>query len=219
MKAAKAMVEDFSNEEGLPSHWRWVRLGDVISEAQGGFASGARDSQGVIQLRMNNVTTDGHFDWSSFLRVPADEATIERYRLRHGDVLFNNTNSTELVGKSVYFESYEEAIVFSNHFTRLRVAPDALDPLFLSHWLRSEWINGTFARICNRWIGQSAVQRGKLLDLTIPLPSLLEQQRIAAELHDNMQAVASAKKAAEEQLESINRLPGALLRQAFKGGL
>lgn len=214
---AEANIEETNAATQLPAGWAWAKLRDLIEEAQGGFASGERDAEGVIQLRMNNVTTDGGFDWSSFLRVPADAETIERYRLRLGDVLFNNTNSTELVGKSAYFETHEEPIVFSNHFTRLRVKRDALEPLFLALWLRGEWEKGTFARICNRWIGQSAVQRGKLLDLSLPVPSLAEQQRISAKLGEKMSALARAKKAAEEQLEGVSRLPAAVLRQAFSG--
>ena len=76
--------------------WVKARLGDVIAEVQAGFASGERSESGVIQLRMNNVTTRGTFDWGQFIRVPAEQDVIDFFSLRPGDVLFNNTNSTEL---------------------------------------------------------------------------------------------------------------------------
>jgi type I restriction enzyme S subunit len=69
---------------------------------------------------MNNVATNGLLDWSSTLRVPCDEKTLGTHRLHIDDVVFNNTNSTELVGKSAIFAGYGEPVVFSNHFTRLR---------------------------------------------------------------------------------------------------
>ena len=97
-----------------------MRLGDVISEAISGFATSVRASDGVIQLRMNNVDTRGNLVWNGFIRVPADAASMRKYQLRPGDVMFNNTNSTALVGKSAIFESHSEPVVFSNHFTRLR---------------------------------------------------------------------------------------------------
>lgn len=147
----------------LPQGWRRVRLADVVTEAQGGFAAGQRDPSGTIQLRMNNVTTAGTWDWSSFIRVPADKEAVRFYELRPGDVLFNNTNSTEMVGKSAVFEGHSEAVVFSNHFTRIRTNQAALEPAFLGLWLVHHWQKGEFARLCDRWIGQSAVQRGKLL--------------------------------------------------------
>lgn len=200
----------------LPDGWRRVRLRDVILEAQGGFASGERDERGVIQLRMNNVTTNGQLDWSSYIRVPATSDTVEIYRLIDGDVLFNNTNSTELVGKSALFEGHNEPIVFSNHFTRLRTDKNLLEPSFLALWLQHQWQRHVFADICNRWIGQSAVQRDKLLALEALLPPIHEQKRIAAILKEQMAAVEQARIAAEAQIHASKELPAAYLRDIFE---
>lgn len=197
------------------SGWRNVKLREVIARAQGGFASGERSQDGVIQLRMNNVTTRGGFDWSSYIRVPADPQTVAEYQLQSGDVLFNNTNSTELVGKSVYFEKADEPIVFSNHFTRLRTRTDILDPRFLAYWLQSAWQRGLFAEICNRWIGQSAVQRDKLLELPIALPSIGEQKRISAILNEQIAAVEKARAAAEKQISEASSLCRRYLLRVF----
>lgn len=199
----------------LPDGWRWVKLGEAIVEAQHGFAIGERDPKGVIQLRMNNVTTQGQFDWSSFIRVPADSETIAAYRLQSGDVLFNNTNSTELVGKTALFEKHDEPVVFSNHFTRIRTNAEKIDSRFLALWLQQQWQRGVFASICNRWIGQSAVQREKLLALEIALPPLAEQKRIAGILKEQMAAVERARGSAEAQLQAAESLPAARLRAVF----
>jgi len=198
-----------------PDGWRWVRLGEAIQEAQLGFACGERDPNGTVQLRMNNVTGRGGFDWSTTTRVPADSETIQMYRLQLGDVLFNNTNSTDLVGKTAIFEGFDEPVVFSNHFTRLRTLDDLLSPRFLALWLRKQWQSRLFANICNRWIGQSAVQRDKLLALEIPLPPLLEQQRIAAILNEQMEAVGRARAAADARLEAAKALLAAYLDATF----
>ena len=198
-----------------PASWRWVRLGEVVREAQGGFAAGDRDPDGVIQLRMNNVTTRGQFDWSSYLRVPKREDLLTKYSLEPGDVLFNNTNSTELVGKSALFNGYDEPVVFSNHFTRLRVVEDRLLPNFLALLLQHYWQERLFASICNRWVGQSAVQRDKLLALEVPLPPLPEQRRIAARLTEQMAAVERAWVAARLQVEATQELPAAYSRSIF----
>lgn len=200
----------------VPPGWRLVRLADVVSEAQGGFASGERDPNGVVQLRMNNVTSRGSLDWSSVLRVPADSRTVERYKLQPGDVLFNNTNSTELVGKSALVVDHDEPVTFSNHFTRLRTIRGLLCPEYLVLWLRAQWQRGLFAAICNRWIGQSAVQRDRLLSLELPLPLLPEQQRIARLVTEQMTAVERARAAAEAQLEAAKAFKRACFRAAFE---
>lgn len=142
--------------------WRWVRLGEAISEAQPGFACGLRDSKGVVQLRMNNVDTRGNLVWNDFIRVPADDKTVLRFKLEKGDVVFNNTNSTELVGKSALFRGFSEPVVYSNHFTRLRPNPEKLDEEYLASWLLFQWLSRVFENLCNRWIGQSAVKNDKL---------------------------------------------------------
>ncbi len=199
----------------LPDGWRWARLGEVIAEAQPGFACGERDPRGVIQLRMNNVDTRGNFVWDEFLRVPANEAMVSKYLLGEGDVLFNNTNSVELVGKSAMFTGYVEPVVYSNHFTRLRVRPGLMEPRFLSSWLLLQWQSKVFENLCNRWIGQSAVKNDKLLSLEIPLPPLSEQKRITAILNEQMAAVERVRTAAEAQLEAAKALPAAYLRAVF----
>ena len=64
-----------------------------------------------------------------------------------------------------------------------------------------------------------AISRDDLEQLSIPLPPLSEQQRIAAVLREQMAAVEKARSAAEEELQTINALPAALLRRAFNGEL
>ena len=199
----------------LPNGWRWVRLGEVIAEVQAGFACGLRDHQGVAQLRMNNLDTRGNFVWDDVLRVPREANDIDQFQILPGDVLFNNTNSTELVGKSALFESYVEPIVYSNHFTRLRTVAESLLPDFLASWLNHQWQQGVFAAICNRWIGQSAVKSDKLLNLAFPLPPLSEQQRIAGVLREQMAVVETARTAARARLEAVKALPAAFLSQVF----
>lgn len=204
-----------TDKRPLPDGWQWVKFSEVIAESQPGFASGQRDPKGVIQLRMNNVDTRGNLLWDDFLRVPADTSNVEKYRLQIGDIVFNNTNSTELVGKTALFKGHDEPIVYSNHFTRFRVKPDIADSGFVTFWLISQWQAKTFEYICNRWIGQSAVKNDKLFELEILLPPLNEQKQIAKRLNEELSAVESARKAAEEQLHTAWELPSAYLRDTF----
>src|SRR6266446_1435065 len=206
-----------SDENGkLPASWRTAKLGDLLIEAATGFACGQRATDGVVQLRMNNVTRRGELDWSSFIRVPADKTMRDDYALQVGDVVFNNTNSTEMVGKTALFGGFDEPVVFSNHFTRLRTNADSLAPDFLALWLHTQWQAGVFARMCDRWVGQSAVQRNKLLALEIPLPPLEEQRRIAERLREQLSILAEARAALEAQLKAADALPVANLRAVFE---
>ncbi|MFW0858877.1 MAG: restriction endonuclease subunit S [Dehalococcoidia bacterium] len=201
----------------LPPGWRWVRLGEVLEDALPGFACGKRAGlEGYIQLRMNNISSNGQLNLSSLLRVPATQKQVEKYRLKPGDVIFNNTNSVELVGKTTLFSKENDLFLYSNHLTRLRPVSGVLDSVYLAAWLQLLWYQRVFELTCNRWIGQAAVQRGKLLQFEIPLPPLPEQKRIAAKLQGLMQEVQRARTACEKQLEAAKALPAAYLRQVFE---
>ncbi|MCB9109544.1 MAG: restriction endonuclease subunit S [Anaerolineales bacterium] len=160
--------------------WHTVRLADLIQSAQPGFATGERADDGVIQMRMNNVTTNGELDWSKFIRVPTTNKQVQKYSLKSGDVLFNSTNSPELVGKTTAFLGHKEPIVFSNHFLRLRTNGRRLDPQYLARWLTKQWQLRVFEKYCTQWVNQATVRKEDLLSLEIPLPPLDEQRRIAA---------------------------------------
>ena len=115
-----------------------VSIEEIATNVQSGFASGERTSEGVVQLRMNNVTTAGSLNWSSYIRVPASQKQIEKFQLRPGDILFNSTNSPELVGKTAIFKDFGEPVVFSNHFVRLRVDEKRVDAQHLAAWFTTQ---------------------------------------------------------------------------------
>jgi type I restriction enzyme S subunit len=162
----------------IPKEWEVVSLRDTVEEIKNGFASGKRDEDGITQIRMNNVTTDGRLIFDSYLKVPIPE-NLDEWLLRKGDFLFNNTNSYDLVGKSTVFKDAPFYCTFSNHFTRIRFNKRLVLPeLILYHFLIL-WQKGYFKSVAIRHVGQSAVHTDYLLRLQIPLPPLQEQQRIA----------------------------------------
>jgi len=157
-----------------------VRLAEISTDAQSGFASGKSDPGGVLQVRMNNVTTDGSWDWSKERRVPTSEKQLAKYALRDGDVLVNVTNSPNLVGKTACFSGANEPVVFSNHFVRLRLDENRADARFVRRWMNLLWKRRTFEGLCTQWVNQASVRKEDLLALRVPLPPLPEQRRIAA---------------------------------------
>ena len=179
-------------------------LGDVLVEARPGFACGDDAADGVFQFRMNNITTEGQLDLSKKRRVPRDSRNIDRYLVEPGDVLFNATNSPDLVGKTAYFPGLEDPAVFSNHFLRLRPDPDRLDGRFLSRWLNVQFQRGRFKGMCRQWVNQATVNRDALLALQIPLPPLPEQRRIA-EILDKADALRAKRRAALAQLDILTQ--------------
>ncbi|MBO0697673.1 MAG: restriction endonuclease subunit S [Zavarzinella sp.] len=159
---------------------RHLTLGEVVKSADPGFACGEHLPTGVVQLRMNNVSVSGGLDWSALRRVPASDSQLKKHSLASGDVVFNHTNSPELVGKTALFTGFREPVLYSNHFLRLRVDKEVLHPRYLALWLNFQWKNRVFEKLCTQWVNQAAVRRDDLLELEILLPDPTEQQRIAA---------------------------------------
>jgi type I restriction enzyme S subunit len=157
-----------------------VSLRSILLDAKSGFAVGEREPGGVIQLRMNNVSVSGELDLSKPTRVPVSSKQQTEYSLKKGDVLFNNTNSPSLVGKSAYFPGYDEPVLYSNHFTRLRFDGTIVEPKYVAYWLTQKQQSGFFETRCKQWVNQASIGRDDLLLLEIPLPSLSVQNRIAA---------------------------------------
>lgn len=160
--------------EGVPKGWGIKKIGDLIESVQNGFPSGKRDKNGIVQIRMNNITTDGQLCFDDYLLVPIPK-NISRYSLEEGDILFNNTNSIDLVGKSAIFTKQAFECTFSNHFTRIRVRKEIVLPeILLQHLI--VWQNaGYFQDTAHRQVGQSSVSIKDVMRLKIFIPTKSEQ--------------------------------------------
>jgi type I restriction enzyme S subunit len=170
----KSIFQTRWEDKLFPIGWNMVDLKDVVSNTQNGFAEGLRDDHGIPQLRMNNVTRDGRIDLEKVEMIP-HRNNLERYQISENDILFCNTNSEDLVGKSIIATDEIYGFTFSNHFTRLTANDLYLTPKFLYLWLKFHFDIGLFERLCTKWIGQAAVQTESLMRLKIILPSILEQ--------------------------------------------
>ena len=186
----------------LPPNWRRLPLSELDVEAKPGFASGKHTGDGeLVHLRPMNITRLGRLTLagSKFVDARAGAARTTR-----GDVLFNNTNSPALVGKSAYVQ-LEGPLAFSNHMTRLRVGGN-LDPQFLAMQLQSMQEAGYFEAICSNHVNQASVSSRRLLQVEVVLPSLDEQRRIVEILEDHssrLDAAAASVRTAESRLAAL----------------
>ncbi|GJG85951.1 type I restriction endonuclease EcoKI subunit S [Gemmatimonadetes bacterium T265] len=172
--------------DGLPNGWAWRTVGDLANAIDSGFACNKQNevADGYVHLRTHNVGTDGRLNFDLVVRIAPDRVHPERARLQAGDVLFNNTNSQELVGKTCLVDrDYEYG--FSNHLTRVRVS-DAVAPGYLVRYFNLLLRTGYFASYCNRWIGQAGINSKMLREVTIPVAPIAEQRRILAKVDELM---------------------------------
>ncbi len=200
----------------LPEGWRWVRLGEVCTLIEVGFAfrkKGAPEGD-LLHLRPYNIGEDGTLVLSQRFYLPSSLGLARHKMLQPGDVLFNNTNSVELVGKTALVREPLEA-AFSNHITLLRSDTTKAEGAWIALALQTLWRQGFFANLCNKWIGQAGINTETLKSVLIPLPPLAEQRRIVARIEELMDRVREARRLRQEAQKDAERLWQSVLAQTF----
>jgi len=204
--------------KALPRNWVSAFIEDYAEEVESGFACGKHNSEGegIIHLRPMNISRNGVVDLSDFRSVPND---FNKKRLSEGDVLFNNTNSPELIGKTAHVTKKYAGLAFSNHMTRIKFHP-GISPKFAAIQLHYLWMMKYYLHRCVKHVNQASIST-KDMARTIPfvLPPLNEQKRIVAkieELFSELDNGIAALKTTREQLKVYRQ---AVLKHAFEGKL
>ncbi|MGE4530862.1 MAG: restriction endonuclease subunit S [Acidithiobacillus sp.] len=189
----------------LPDTWIQTIVGAVVEDIQPGFAQkpGEEDDGTTPQIRTHNVTPNGKITLEGIKHITASGKEIARYSLAIGDVVFNNTNSEEWVGKTAVFDQ-EGQFVFSNHMTRLRVNKELVLPDYLAGYLQLLWSMGYTKTRAKRWVSQAGIESDILASFKILLPTPPEQQRIVNVLRQ-LEVVAKAKKSISDQVDHLIR--------------
>jgi len=181
-----------------------VLVADLIAEEAAGFPCSKSKlvADGIPHLRPFNISsTTGEVDLDTLYRVPADEVPRGKGSLKPGDILFNNTNSAELVGKAALVRS-ELEYGFSNHVTRLRLHSNQVEPAYFTYWLVELFRKGYFKANATQWVSQAAYRVSDLAKLSIPLPPLSEQRRIV-DILDRAAAIQKLRRQAEAKAQEI----------------
>jgi type I restriction enzyme S subunit len=188
-------------------------IGDLTESTQYGTSARAGDAGASPILRMGNITSDGDWDLADmkFIDLPAKE--LDKYTVRSGDILFNRTNSAELVGKTAVFHE-DEPYAFAGYLVRLRVNGKA-DPEYISSYLNSPYGKTILRGMCRSIIGMANINAKELRSIDIPIPPVELQQKFA-------QHCRNVRKSKEKQLShlaELNALFTSLQDRAFRGEL
>lgn len=183
---------------------------------KGGFPCGNTNSAGVgyPQLRPMNISEACQISLSELKYVEPDRDVTE-YLLEDGDVVFNNTNSHPLVGKTALWTGSSEPFVLSNHMTIIRVSVEGVcDGLCLALRMQWLWRTGYFQRARRQHVNQASISLQRLRDTPLLLPPLPEQRAIARAL----KAVQAARDARRRELELERERKAALMEHLFTKG-
>ncbi|MGO9995808.1 MAG: restriction endonuclease subunit S [Steroidobacteraceae bacterium] len=204
----------------IPEDWSITPLGQLIHSVEYG-SSAKSDSKGEIPvLRMGNLQ-GGHIDWDDLVYT-SDAREISRYSLQAGDVLFNRTNTIDLVGKTSLYDGEHEAI-FAGYLIRIKVVAERLDARFVNYILNTPFARRHSIKVASLAVGQANINAQKLKTYPIPLPPTMKEQRAIVEALSDVDMLSDAlemliaKKRAIKQAAMQQLLTGKIRLPGFSG--
>ncbi|OQQ30534.1 hypothetical protein A6410_08685 [Prescottella equi] len=198
-----------TNPKGLPVG----ALGDLLDSAKYGTSekSGATGEYPV--LRMNNITYQGQMDLTDlkFMDLPDDK--VDRFTVAAGDILFNRTNSAELVGKTAVYRGSEK-LAYAGYLVRLR-ATSGNSPEYISAFLNSAYGKTVLRGMCKSIVGMANINAREVQSIRMMQPPSKLQEQFA----DRVNAIEDQKSVQRVALAELDALFASLQSRAFRGEL
>jgi type I restriction enzyme S subunit len=205
----------FGDPDTNPFGWPVTRAGDLMDACDYGTSQKAnKEGRGIPVLRMGNVTTDGSLDLEELKTVELADSELAKQRLQVGDVLFNRTNSRELVGKTGMWDGRFEAVPAS-YFIRVRFRPNAEHPQHFTTFMNLPSMKRRLAEMARGAVGQANINSKELKSIEFPVPPVKLQCEFAARVRE-IRAMEAEQATSRSRLENLFQ---SMLHRAFQGEL
>ena len=168
----------------IPQGWEWCRLRDVIYPPKYGTSSKSLSNGDVPVLRMGNIQ-DGKvvYDKLVFSNNVEDN---RKYLLQDGDLLFNRTNSAELVGKTAIFKGNRH-VIYAGYLILLR--PIKTNSEYLNYIFSSPYVRSYCKEVKTIGVQQCNINAEKVSQLLVPIAPFEEQMRIVDKIKEVLPSV------------------------------
>lgn len=211
------LTKQWRCENGVSDEsWEEKTIGEICSSLKYGTSKKSSDDGEVVVLRMGNLQ-NGEIDWSN-LAYTSDEEDIKKYLLKSGDVLFNRTNSPELVGKTSIYRG-EMPAIYAGYLIKLDYEKNIVVGDYLNYYLNSSKAKEYYMQVKTDGVSQSNINAKKIGEFEIPLPTITEQHEIVRLIDDLLARERAAQQATEQALASIELMKKSILARAFRGEL
>ncbi|AVK03856.1 TPA: restriction endonuclease subunit S [Pseudomonas aeruginosa] len=199
----------------VPDSWAWSRIGEIALNTEYGLSEKTFDLQdGVPVLKMGDIQ-EGKVLLGGQMAVSKSTEGLPELYLEPEDLLYNRTNSAELVGKTGIFLGQAGKYSFASYLIRIRCLKELFSPLYLNTSMnapgfRETQINPHLKQQC----GQANVNGTIMKNMLVSVPPLAEQHRIVAKV-DELMALCDQLKARLNQARQVHeQLANALVEQA-----
>lgn len=199
-----------TNSKGFPVG----TIRDLVESASYGTSAKASEIEGAFPiLRMGNITFNGEIDLSDLKFIDLSEKEQPKYLASKGDLLFNRTNSKELVGKTAVYDR-DEQVAIAGYLVRVR-ANKLGNTHYISGYLNSQHGKVTLQGMCKSIVGMANINAQEMQDISILLPPIELQDKykeIVLSVRNKTKVLEFSKK---QQVTLFN----ALSQKAFSGQL
>ena len=168
-------VEMFGTYPDNPFGWNTGKIQDVVSDVRYGSSRPAVEGGKYPYLRMNNITYAGELDLTDTKRIDVPDSELDKCTVQRGDVLFNRTNSKELVGKTCVYNR-DDMMVLAGFVIRVRVNERIL-PEFLVAFLNTDFSKQMLLGMCKTAIGQANINAKEMQNIGLYIPPIALQEQ------------------------------------------
>lgn len=197
------------------NNWKSGVLKNFIKKPSYGTSAKSQKEGLIPVLRMGNLQ-NGELNWSDLVYT-SDENEIEKYNLIAGDILFNRTNSPELVGKTSIYRGEKKAI-YAGYLIKIQCLEE-LNPEYLNYHLNSHIAKQYCYEVKSDGVSQSNINAQKLAAYPLEVPPIKEQNEIVRRIKQLFAYADSIEKHLQDALECVNNLAQSILAKAFRGEL
>lgn len=202
----------FGDPARNPKRWPIAAAGELMVSCEYGCSEKANENgKGIAMLRMGNVTHAGLFDLTDLKHISLDATDLKRYRLAFGDVLFNRTNSRELVGKTGMWDGRVEAVAAS-YFIRIRFDCEKEHPQHFTAFMNLPHMKKRLMEMARGAIGQSNINAQELKSIPVPLPPMPLQR----EFFQRVREIRELQDVQAQSRAGLETLFASLLDKAFR---
>jgi type I restriction enzyme S subunit len=196
--------------------WLETTLGELCEKMEYGTSSKSQPDGDIPVLRMGNIQ-GGELDWEK-LKYTSNESDIDKLLLNENDVLFNRTNSPELVGKSAIYRN-ERPAVFAGYLIRIHRKKDLLDANYLNYYLNSNFARTYGFSVMSHSTNQANINGTKLKSYPINIPDISEQLILGNSFRELKSEIKKVENIYKNKLLKIEELKKSILQKAFTGKL
>ena len=205
-------IDMFGDPVSNPKEWNVGCIGDMLESVKYGSSDKATLEGEIPILRMNNLTYLGEMDLRDLKYITKPQSD-EKYLVKEGDILFNRTNSKELVGKTAVYVG-PEPMAYAGYIVRGRTK-GSCSPEYISAFLNSPWGKEKLQSMCKSIVGMANINAKEFQSIVLPIPPENEQMYFKT----RVLAIREKKQLLVNQLNIFETLFKSLQNQAFSGTL